>query len=83
MWAEPGYSPGVLVVEAERDLVDGVRVRHHHIEAVLRENRMWSSELCLTHTSCLNQGRCRYLVVHDRTQAHDAHVHVVLLAHQP
>lgn len=37
-----------------------------------------SSAFCLLYV----EGEQQYLVVHDRSQAHDAHVHVVLLAHQ-
>lgn len=35
----PRSLPWVLIVQAESNLIDCVRMRHHHIEAVLQEDR--------------------------------------------
>lgn len=70
-------------------------MRHHHIEAILREKEQdrrgcgqlkYDANICIHHLTDLCQSVyywCHwYLVVHDCSQAHDANMHVVFLAHE-
>lgn len=46
-WPPPGWkhSPGILVIEAQSDLVDTARVSHDQVEARLKEEKIQ----CLVH----------------------------------
>lgn len=79
---QPQPLPGVLVVEAQGDLVDGVGMGHDQVEAVLRGGSGDASAVPAWVAAAASPQGHPYLVVHDGPQAHDAEVDVVLLAHQ-